>query len=222
MPDSYNTIRQRLADARSNGSSPASPASSARNLLEALLKLDQTRGRARQLRDRLPAQPRRGARAVVTRRAMEPLHASSKATSARLDDCAQRVRRASTSCCTRRRSARCRARSTTRSRRTRSTSAASSTCWWRRATPKVERFVYAASSSTYGDHPGLPKVEDAHRHSRCRRMPSPSTSTSCTPTCSRATYGIERDRPALLQRVRPAPGSGRRLRGGDPASGWPR
>ena len=27
--------------------------------------------------------------------------------------------------------------------------------------PKVERrFVYAASSSTYGDHPGLPKVED--------------------------------------------------------------
>lgn len=25
---------------------------------------------------------------------------------------------------------------------------------------KVERFVYAASSSTYGDHPGLPKVED--------------------------------------------------------------
>jgi UDP-N-acetylglucosamine 4-epimerase len=25
----------------------------------------------------------------------------------------------------------------------------------------VERFIYAASSSTYGDHPGLPKVEDA-------------------------------------------------------------
>lgn len=25
---------------------------------------------------------------------------------------------------------------------------------------KVRRFVYAASSSTYGDHPGLPKVED--------------------------------------------------------------
>ena len=25
---------------------------------------------------------------------------------------------------------------------------------------KVTRFVYAASSSTYGDHPGLPKVED--------------------------------------------------------------
>ncbi|MEJ7668053.1 MAG: SDR family oxidoreductase [Casimicrobiaceae bacterium] len=26
---------------------------------------------------------------------------------------------------------------------------------------RVSRFVYAASSSTYGDHPGLPKVEDA-------------------------------------------------------------
>lgn len=26
---------------------------------------------------------------------------------------------------------------------------------------KVKRFVYAGSSSTYGDHPGLPKVEDA-------------------------------------------------------------
>ncbi|MET0090504.1 MAG: SDR family oxidoreductase [Candidatus Thiodiazotropha sp.] len=26
---------------------------------------------------------------------------------------------------------------------------------------QVKRFVYAASSSTYGDHPGLPKVEDA-------------------------------------------------------------
>jgi UDP-N-acetylglucosamine 4-epimerase len=25
---------------------------------------------------------------------------------------------------------------------------------------RVQRFVYAASSSTYGDHPGLPKVED--------------------------------------------------------------
>ncbi|WP_214073673.1 SDR family oxidoreductase [Mucilaginibacter sp. dw_454] len=25
---------------------------------------------------------------------------------------------------------------------------------------KVERFIYAASSSTYGDHPGLPKIED--------------------------------------------------------------
>lgn len=29
---------------------------------------------------------------------------------------------------------------------------------------KVRRFVYAASSSTYGDHPDLPKVEDAIGH----------------------------------------------------------
>ncbi len=29
---------------------------------------------------------------------------------------------------------------------------------------KVRRFVYAASSSTYGDHPGLPKVEDQIGH----------------------------------------------------------
>ncbi len=28
---------------------------------------------------------------------------------------------------------------------------------------EVKRFVYAASSATYGDHPGLPKVEEPHR-----------------------------------------------------------
>ena len=27
----------------------------------------------------------------------------------------------------------------------------------------VKSFTYAASSSTYGDHPGLPKVEDTYR-----------------------------------------------------------
>lgn len=31
---------------------------------------------------------------------------------------------------------------------------------WAAKSAGVERFVYAASSSTYGDHPGLPKVED--------------------------------------------------------------
>jgi UDP-N-acetylglucosamine 4-epimerase len=39
---------------------------------------------------------------------------------------------------------------------------------------KVSRFVYAASSSTYGDSSGLPKVEDASA-SRCRPMRSPNT-----------------------------------------------
>jgi UDP-N-acetylglucosamine/UDP-N-acetylgalactosamine 4-epimerase len=29
----------------------------------------------------------------------------------------------------------------------------------------VKRFVYAASSSTYGDHEGLPKVEESDRQS---------------------------------------------------------
>jgi UDP-N-acetylglucosamine 4-epimerase len=32
----------------------------------------------------------------------------------------------------------------------------------------VRRFVYAASSSTYGDHPALPKVED-NIGTPCRR-----------------------------------------------------
>ena len=67
---------------------------------------------------------------------------------------------ASSSCCTRPRSARCRARSTIRWPRTAPTPPASSTCWSPRATPGCERFVYAASSSTYGDSPTLPKVED--------------------------------------------------------------
>jgi UDP-N-acetylglucosamine/UDP-N-acetylgalactosamine 4-epimerase len=37
---------------------------------------------------------------------------------------------------------------------------------------RVKRFVYAASSSTYGDHPDLPKVE-ARLAGRCRPMRSP-------------------------------------------------
>ena len=51
---------------------------------------------------------------------------------------------------------------------------------------------------------------------RCRRTPSRSSSTSSMPMSSAAATGWSR-RPALLQRVRPAAGSGRRLRGGDPA-----
>jgi len=39
----------------------------------------------------------------------------------------------------------------------------------------VQRFVYAASSSTYGDHPGLPKVED-----RTGRLLSPYAATKRT------------------------------------------
>ena len=49
----------------------------------------------------------------------------------------------------------------------------------------AKRFVYAASSSTYGDSATLPKVEDASA-GRCHPMRSRSTSTSSTPTCLRA------------------------------------
>ena len=82
----------------------------------------------------------------------------------------------------------------------------------------VRRFVYAASSSTYGDHPGLPKVED--------EIGAPLSPYAVTKLVNELyadvfgrCYGIDDDRPALLQRVRPAPGPGRRLRGRDPALG---
>ena len=35
---------------------------------------------------------------------------------------------------------------------------------------RCKRVVYAASSSTYGDHPGLPKVQGRARVSRCRAV----------------------------------------------------
>ena len=95
---------------------------------------------------------------------------------------------------------------------------ASSTCWSPRATRASTRFVYAASSSTYGDHPGLPKVED--------RIGRPLSPYAVTKYLERALRRRVRpllrhgdDRPALLQRVRPAPGSRRRLRRGDSALG---
>ena len=69
--------------------------------------------------------------------------------------------KASTSCCTRPRWARCRARSRTRCAPTPPTSTGFLNMLVAARDAGVERFVYAASSSTYGDHPGLPKVEDA-------------------------------------------------------------
>ena len=73
----------------------------------------------------------------------------------------------------------------------------------RRARRRVKRFVYAASSSTYGDHPGAAEGRGPRSAGRCRRTRSPSSSTSSTPTCSARCYGLQTDRPALLQRVRP-------------------
>ena len=85
---------------------------------------------------------------------------SSKATSATCDACRARLRRR------RFRAAPGRARLGAALARgpdrapTPPTSTGSSTCWSPRATRACARFVYAASSSTYGDHPALPKVED--------------------------------------------------------------
>ena len=80
----------------------------------------------------------------------------------------------------------------------------------------VERFVYAGSSSTYGDHPGLPKVEDG-----IGRPLSPYAVTKYRRRALRRRLRPllrHRDhRPALFQRVRSAAGSGGRLRRGDSA-----
>jgi UDP-N-acetylglucosamine 4-epimerase len=70
----------------------------------------------------------------------------------------------------------------------------------------VKRFVYAASSSTYGDHPALPKVEDAigkplsplRRHQICERA-------LCR--CVYQNLWPAEHRFALLQCVWPAAGS---------------
>ena len=68
---------------------------------------------------------------------------------------------ASTSCCIRRRWDRFRARSPIPSRPTRSNVDGFLNMLVAARDAGVRRFVYAASSSTYGDHPALPKVEDA-------------------------------------------------------------
>ena len=102
------------------------------HLVRALLELDQHVVEPRQFRDRAPAQPRRGARRVGADAWQR--HRSSKPTSSMPRRAGGRAR-TSTSCCTRRRSARCRARSRIRCARTRRTRRASSTCWSPRATP---------------------------------------------------------------------------------------
>ena len=68
---------------------------------------------------------------------------------------------APTSCCIRRRWDRFRARSPTRSRPMQANIDGFLNMLVAARDAGVGRFVYAASSSTYGDHPALPKVEDA-------------------------------------------------------------
>ena len=81
----------------------------------------------------------------------------------------------------------------------------------------VERFVYAASSSAYGDHPGAAEGRGRDRPAAVAVRGRPSTSNELYADVFGRCYGMADDRPALLQRVRPAPGSRRRLRRGDPA-----
>ena len=80
---------------------------------------------------------------------------------------------------------------------------------------KVRRMVYAASSSTYGDHPGLPKVED-----RIGNPLSPYAVTKLVnelyAECFCPHLRLQNHRPALFQHFRPAPGPGRRLCRGHP------
>jgi UDP-N-acetylglucosamine 4-epimerase len=78
----------------------------------------------------------------------------------------------------------------------------------------VKRFVYASSSSVYGDSPELPKVED-----RIGKPLSPYAATKFVDEvfarCTR-TYGMQCGA-ALLQCVWAAAGSGRGVCGGDSA-----
>ena len=68
------------------------------------------------------------------------------------------------------------------------------------------RVVYASSSSVYGDRPELPKRED--------QPPAPISPYAATKAagehlrrrCGTGSIGVETVGPALLQRVRPAPG----------------
>ncbi len=80
----------------------------------------------------------------------------------------------------------------------------------------VRRFVYAASSSTYGDHPALPKVEDAIGRPLSPYAVTKLVNELYADVFARC-YGMRDDRPALLQHLRRAAGSGRRVRRGHSA-----
>ena len=79
----------------------------------------------------------------------------------------------------------------------------------------VPRLVFASSSAVFGDDPMLPKVEE-----RIGRAASPYGLSKHINELYAGVfaycYGFQWIGPALLQRVRPAPGPRRRLRLGDP------
>ena len=103
--------------------------------------------------DRPSPQPRRGARGASARTRGAGI-AFIEADIRRPGSLPRAPARASTSCCTRRRSARCRARSSDPLRTQRANATGFLNMLVAARDAGVERFVYAASSSTYGDHPG--------------------------------------------------------------------
>ena len=76
--------------------------------------------------------------------------------------------------------------------------------------------MYASSSSVYGDRPELPKREDQPPAPISPYAVSKAAGEQYAAVWNRL-YGVETVGPALLQRVRPAPGPRERVRGGDPA-----
>ena len=127
-----------------------------------------------------------------------------------------RDRRASRWCSTRRRSRRCRSRWPSRSRTTPSTRRARCACSRRRATPGVRRRRLRRVVGGLRRRP-----RRCPRSRRCRRRRSRPTARRklagevAMQVYARA-FGLETGLPALLQRVRPAPGSEVRVRGRDP------
>ncbi len=76
----------------------------------------------------------------------------------------------------------------------------------------VRRFVYAASSSTYGDHPSLPKIRGSHRTSALtvRRI---EVCQRALCRCVHALLRTPNHRPPVLQRLWSPAGLKRCLRG---------
>ena len=80
---------------------------------------------------------------------------------------------------------------------------------------KAARFVYAASSSTYGDHPGLPKVEDTIGKPLSPYAVTKYVNELYAEVFARC-YDLNYDRVALLQCLWPPPGPRGRICRGDP------
>ena len=186
VPDAFAAARTSLRERPLRWLVTGSAGFIGSHLLEALLRLEQEVVEHRQFRDRPPAQPRRGARRGRRRTVAAP-HVP-RGRHRRSRSLPSRPAKASTSCCTRRRSARCRVRSRIRCERTRPTRPGSSTCSSPRATPA------SRASSTRRRVRRTATIRRCRRSrtasaARCRPTRSPSSSTSCTPTCSAAATG---------------------------------